>query len=217
MSTKSLSLEIAKVVLIGESAVGKTSIISRFIHDTFDPNCQSSLGAAYVTKTLEFPDFSKKVKFDIWDTAGQEKYRSLAKVLYKDAKVIIFVYDITSRRTFDSIKEFWYNHIKDNIANPPVYALAANKADLYEQEEVEEEEGKKFADSINAIFKSTSAFSNIGIDTLFNYVGMKLIDKAFNFKDEEKQEEDDLDDEFTLDDRALRLRDEGGAGRSKCC
>ena len=174
-----------KVVLIGESGVGKTSIIARFINDIFDPNCVTSLGASYISKNVIFPEYQKTIKFDIWDTAGQEKYRSLAKVFYKDALIIIFVYDVTNQNSFKEIKNFWYKQIKDNILSPPIFALAANKSDLYESENVDEGEAREFADSIGAIFKSTSALSNSGIDTLFTYLGKKFLNRNFNYKDED--------------------------------
>ena len=177
--------ETVKVVLIGESGVGKTSIIARFINDTFDPNCVTSLGASYISKNLTFPEHQKTIKFDIWDTAGQEKYRSLAKVFYKDAMMIIFVYDITNKNSFDEIKNFWYKQIKDNILSPPIFALAANKSDLYESEKVDEKEARDFADEIGAIYKATSALSNNGIDTLFTYLGKKYLNKNFNYKDDD--------------------------------
>ena len=90
-----------KVVLLGETTVGKTSIISRFIKDSFDPNCITSLGASFISKEIYVAEFKKKIKFDIWDTAGQEKYRTLARIFYKDAVIIIFVYDITKKKTFE--------------------------------------------------------------------------------------------------------------------
>ena len=178
--------EAVKVVLIGESGVGKTSIISRFIHDTFNQNEVTSLGASYISKTVSFPEYGKSIKFDIWDTAGQEKYRSLAKVFYKDAMIIILVYDITNRDSFEALESFWYKEIKDNILSKPIYAISANKSDLYEKEKVAEEEAKAFADKIDAIFKTTSASSNNGIDTLFTYIGKKYLDTSFNYKEDEE-------------------------------
>ena len=87
-----------KVVLLGESGVGKTCIIGRFIDDTFDKNIKSTTGADYTGKTMTFPEYGgKRIKFEIWDTAGQEIYRALTKIFYKDAKIAILVYDITKR------------------------------------------------------------------------------------------------------------------------
>jgi len=103
-----------KVVLIGESGVGKTSIISRYIKNTFNSQLLSSPGSNFVTKTVLMKDDNKSIKFEIWDTAGQERYRALAKVFYKNAAVCILVYDITRKASFNELKNYWYKEIKEN-------------------------------------------------------------------------------------------------------
>ena len=90
-----MSLETIKVVLVGESGTGKTSIIQQYAYKIFDPNCATSISSQYVSQVINFPDLNKSIKLEIWDTAGQERYRSIAKLFYKDAKIIIFVYDVT--------------------------------------------------------------------------------------------------------------------------
>ncbi len=103
-----------KVVLLGESGVGKTCIIARFINNTFEENLISTTGASYAGKTMVFDEYEgKSIKFEIWDTAGQEKYRSLTKIFYKDAAVAILVYDITRKESYDEIQKYWYNQIKE--------------------------------------------------------------------------------------------------------
>ena len=107
--------KVCKVVLIGESSVGKTCIIYRFVNESFDINEQTSTSASFVSKIFTCDEFNgESIKYDIWDTVGQEKYRALAKIFYKDASVAILVYDITKRRTFEEIKNYWYNQIKEN-------------------------------------------------------------------------------------------------------
>ena len=106
-----------KVVLIGESGVGKTSIINRYISNTFSPILTSTPGASFTTKTVFLNDFNQSIKFEVWDTAGQEKYRALAKVFYKNAAVCILVYDITRKTSFDELKTYWVNEIKTNAPN----------------------------------------------------------------------------------------------------
>ena len=108
-----------KVVLIGESGVGKTSIISRYISNTFSSVLMATPGANFTTKTVFLNDFNQSIKYEIWDTAGQEKYRSLAKVFYKNAAVCILVYDITRRASFDELKKYWITELKAN-ASPNV-------------------------------------------------------------------------------------------------
>ena len=103
-----------KVVLIGESGVGKTSIISRYITNTFKSQLMSTPGANFVTKTVIMEDENQSIKFEIWDTAGQERYRALAKVFYKNAAVCVLVYDITRKSSFEELKNYWVKEIKEN-------------------------------------------------------------------------------------------------------
>ena len=108
-----------KVVLIGETGVGKTSIISRYIQNQFSPVLMSTTGASFATKSIYLEEQKQSIKFEIWDTAGQERYRSLAKVFYKNASICILVYDITRKTSFDELKKYWINEIKQN-ASPNV-------------------------------------------------------------------------------------------------
>ena len=103
-----------KVVLIGESGVGKTSIISRYISNTFKSQLMATSGANFVGKNLFMEDENQLIKFEIWDTAGQEKYRSLTQIFYKDAAIAVLVYDITSEESFDEIQNYWYQQIKES-------------------------------------------------------------------------------------------------------
>ena len=103
-----------KVVLLGKSGVGKTSIISRYINNTFKSQLMSTPGANFVTKNVIMEDDNQSIKFEIWDTAGQERYRALAKVFYKNAAVCVLVYDITRKTSFNELKNYWYKEIKEN-------------------------------------------------------------------------------------------------------
>ena len=105
---------VSKVVLIGESGVGKTSIIQRFITNIFNPQQKTTGGANFIEKKMEINDY--KIKFEIWDTVGQERFRSLAKVFYNNASVCIMVYDITSKKSFDALKEYWSEDVKNNVS-----------------------------------------------------------------------------------------------------
>ena len=172
--------EPAKVVLLGESGVGKKSIIAQFTSGKFDPDCVTSLSAQFISKTVEFQNLGKAIKFDIWDTAGQEKYRALAKIFYKDAKVIFLVYDITDAKSFNELKSYWHGVVKANGDSDAIIAIVANKNDLYDHAQVQNEEGEEFARSIGAIFQSTSAKSDSGITTLFDNVGQKFFDPNFD-------------------------------------
>ena len=162
-----------KVVLLGESAVGKTSIITRFVENKFKQDTMSSLSANFVSKKIEIGN-NKFIKFDIWDTAGQEKYRALAKIFYQDSKIVILVYDITNKNSFNELKNYWYEKVKENSSSDVIFAIAGNKCDLYEKEEVEKTEGEKFAKEIGAIFHETSALNSNGINELFTDIAMKF-------------------------------------------
>ena len=173
---------VCKVVLLGETGVGKTSIISRYVHNNFSEVLMSTMGASFATKKLEI-DSEHKIKFQIWDTAGQERFRSLAKIFYQNASVAILVYDITRRDTFDKIKNFWIKEIKENAPSDIILALAGNKSDNYENEVVNLSEGKKLAKEIDAIFQSTSAMLSHGIDELFLSIGKKFMYPAGSFSE----------------------------------
>ena len=102
-----------KVVLIGETGVGKTSILLRYITNKFNPGQFSTIGLSYVDKIIKI-DNDKIIKLEIWDTAGQEKFRSLARAFYRNIDVGILVYDVTNKSSFEEIKKFWIKDIKDN-------------------------------------------------------------------------------------------------------
>ena len=183
-------IETVKVVLLGEAGVGKTCIISQFISGVFDPDTISSLSAQFITKTLDFKDIKKSIKFEIWDTAGQERFRSLAKIFYKDAKVICLVYDITSKKSFDELKNFWYEQqTKLNVDGEPIFAVVGNKYDLYETTQVDDE-AKNFAKSIGAIFQYTSAKNASGINELFNNIGEKYFNPDLDINEQENKDKE---------------------------
>ena len=200
-------IESIKVVLLGEAGVGKTSIIQQFTTHKFDPDILSSISSQYTAKTIDFIDLNAAVKFDLWDTAGQEKYRALAKIFYKDAKIIIFVYDITNKKSFEGIKKYWFEQVKIHSEKYSILALVANKDDLYEKQQVSNEEGQAFADEIDAIFQVTSAKNDSGIAQLFDNIGRKYLVPDFDYRDADKKaktayemkkkckEEDDDDEE----------------------
>ena len=217
--------ETVKVVLLGESGVGKTSIISQFTAGKFDPDCVTSLSAQFISKIVEFEDLKKSIKFDIWDTAGQEKYRALAKIFYKDAKVILLVYDITGSKSFEELKNYWYEQIKLNADNDAIIAVVANKSDLYASQQVTNEEAQEFADKIKAIFQSTSAKSDQGITDLFDNVGRKYFNPDYDCgaadkkAQEEYQKRKAAEQQKKKEQKGVKLTNtkEKSGGKKKCC
>ena len=165
-------METFKVVLVGETGVGKTSIISQFVEQTFQLDMQTTTGGSFSSKTLAC-DGGKLLKFEIWDTAGQEKYRSLAKMFYKDAKAVIMVYDVTREDSFEELQKYWYDQIKESSPENIILVIAANKSDLIEKEKVDEGEARNYAKEINALYVSTSAKNSNGINNLFEEIAKK--------------------------------------------
>ncbi len=106
--------KICKTILIGESGVGKTCIIARYINNKYEDGVMTTHGANYISKNVEFDEYNESIMFQVWDTAGQEKYRGLTKIFYKDAKIIILVYDVTNKKSFEEIKNYWYKQIIEN-------------------------------------------------------------------------------------------------------
>ena len=180
-----------KLVLIGDSGVGKTCIISRFTKNSFDVNPGSTIGASYASKTIEIPGTDESLDLDIWDTAGQERYKALTKIFFQGAKMAILVYDITVQKSFESIKNEWLKVLRENGDPDIVTAVAGNKSDLYEKEEVPEQEARDFAKSIGAIFCLTSAQNNSGINELFRDLSKKYLhpDSDVNSPGQQKQVE----------------------------
>ena len=189
-----MSFETIKVVLIGESGSGKTSIIQQFAYKIFDPNCATSISSQYVSKVISFSDLRKSLRIEIWDTAGQERYRSMAKLFYQDAKIIIFVYDVTSKSSFDELINYWIPEVQNTINTKEViFGLVANKSDLYEIECITSEQGIKLADEINAIFQKTSAKLGLGISLLFENLGRTYLEPGFDYKKEENIDKENFE------------------------
>jgi len=179
-----------KIVLLGDSGVGKTCLISRFISGQFDANVNSTNGASYASKKVDYPDLGTSLVLDIWDTAGQEKYKSLTKFFYKDAAMVILVYDITRKESYDNLKNFWYKEIQEYGEKDIVLGIAGNKS----------------AKSINAIFALTSAQNNSGVTKLFEDIGNKYLDP--NFQEKKAKENKPATGETTPQTRKITLNQE---------
>ena len=191
-----------KVVLLGDSGVGKTCIISRYISGSFDENSATTNGASYCSKNVPYDQLGKNLLLDIWDTAGQEKYKALTKFFYKDAAVCILVYDITREESFNNLKNFWYQQLRENSDKNIVIGVAGNKCDLYENEAVKESDARQWAEEIGAVFELTSAQNNTGINELFQGVGYKYLDP--NFKPVKEDENNKKDDKIVLNNKDFK-------------
>ena len=147
--------EAIKVILLGESGVGKTNLINITNGLNFNNNEQVSSASSYCIKNLYVN--GKKYSIKLWDTVGQEKLRNLTKLFYNDSKIVIFVYDITRKETFEEIKNYWVKDVEEKLGKNIIKGIVANKIDLFLNEQVTQEEGEEYAESIDALFITTSA------------------------------------------------------------
>lgn len=161
-----------KLVLLGDSGVGKSCLVLRYVRNTFDANSKITVGAAFMSHNVALPD-GQSLKFEIWDTAGQERYLSLAPLYYRGAHAAAVVYDITSPESFEKAK-YWIGELQKNESSRPVMVLVGNKTDLAEERQVLEEEARGFADSQNMLFVEASAKTSAGVSDIFESVAAKL-------------------------------------------
>ena len=179
--------ESIKITLIGNSGVGKTSIINQYIDQTFDEANAATIGANYSEKVIT--KNNKEYELNIWDTAGQEKFHSVGKHFYKDAYIVCLVYDITSQDSLKQLETIWYPDIKKYGEKYTILAVVGNKSDLYENDNLaDENHAKEFAQSINAIFMLTSAKTGDGIEKLFDTLVDKFLSSDFNSKYKEMKQ-----------------------------
>ncbi|KAL6578094.1 Ras-related protein rabf1 [Orobanche minor] len=154
-----------KLVLLGDSGVGKSCIVLRFVRGQFDPTSKVTVGASFLSQTIALQDCTT-VKFEIWDTAGQERYAALAPLYYRGAAVAVVVYDITSPESFTKAQH-WVKELQKHGSPDIVMALVGNKADLHEKREVPVQDGFDYAEKNGMFFIETSAKTADNINQLF--------------------------------------------------
>ncbi|KAI9141477.1 putative VPS21-Rab5-like GTPase [Paraphysoderma sedebokerense] len=164
-----------KLVLLGEAAVGKSSLVLRFVRNEFQENREPTIGAAFLTQKCRVDD--KIVKFEIWDTAGQERFHSLAPMYYRNALAAVVVYDVTKSTSFERAKS-WVKELQLQANANIVIALAGNKKDLVMNDEslreVKTEEAQAYADEAGLLFFETSAKAGLGVEDIFTNIAKKI-------------------------------------------
>ncbi|KAK4751051.1 hypothetical protein SAY87_004533 [Trapa incisa] len=156
-----------KIVMIGDSAVGKTNLLSRFARDEFDLNAKATIGVEFQTQVIEID--GKEVKAQIWDTAGQERFRAVTSAYYRGAVGALIVYDISRRSTFDSVRR-WLHELNTHCDTTVARMLVGNKCDLDNIREVSKEEGKALAEEEGLFFMETSALDSTNVQISFEIV-----------------------------------------------
>ncbi|KAJ1817962.1 GTPase Ryh1 [Coemansia sp. RSA 2598] len=160
-----------KLVFLGEQSVGKTSIITRFMYDTFDTTYQATIGIDFLSKTMYLED--RTVRLQLWDTAGQERFRSLIPSYIRDSSVALVIYDITNRESFSQTSK-WIDDVRAERGNDVIIVLVGNKTDLNDSRQVSTEEGEKKARDLNVMFMETSAKAGHNVKALFKKIAQAL-------------------------------------------
>lgn len=183
--------EAYRIVTLGTSATGKTSITNRYVNNDFNETPISTIGASFLIKKIYRPN-GKSVRFDIWDTCGMERYNSIAPIYYKAARVCLVVYDITNRTTFEKAQT-WVAILLQEANIDVIIALIGNKIDLADDRSVSYNEGKEYADSQRLLFYEVSAKTGQGINEIFTEI-LKILTHY------EKERENNAEGSYEYDD-----------------
>ncbi|GAX77793.1 hypothetical protein CEUSTIGMA_g5236.t1 [Chlamydomonas eustigma] len=164
-----------KILLVGNSGVGKSCILMRFAQDKFLDSMTSTIGVDFRVKMMDVS--GKRCKLSVWDTAGQERFRTLTSSYYRGAQGICFIYDVTRRESFEDLEAVWMREVElySNV-DGAVQILVANKVDLSSERQVTTEEGQDFAQRHGCLFVETSAKANVAVGQAFEELVMKILD-----------------------------------------
>ena len=203
---------IFKIVLIGDTSVGKTNILSKYLKGEFDPKSKSTVGVEFGVKNFKIEN--NIVKVQIWETAGEERYRSITNAYYKGAKGSLLIYDITNKKSFENIEK-WISDLKANTGDNISMILLGNKTDLEEKRAVSIEEGKNKAEFYNITFMETSAFNGNNINEIFEELMQTIYTerrKIPDFKERDKE----LDDFNTINLKEKNIKNFGSENDCEC-
>lgn len=189
-----------KVVLLGHSNVGKTCIVRRAVSDVFNPNTESTLGATYSSKVVNTG--TTDVRLQIWDTAGQEKYRGMAPMYFRDANAAVLTYSITDKESFDGIDE-WVASLREHAGPNVLMTIIGNKSDLADSRVVQQSDGEAKAAKYGAQFREVSAKKGEGISDVFVEIARLCLSKGVK----------------AGNDESLQIKSEGDSPKKngKCC
>jgi small GTP-binding protein len=199
---------VLKFLLVGDSGVGKSSLLLRYVDDTFTPSFMSTIGIDFKIKTTKLLD-GTPIKLQIWDTAGQERFRTITSAYYRGAMAVIIVYDIGNKESFNRLN-YWIEEVELNARIPkgPVKVIVGNKCDDVERRCIGETEGKTFANQRSYHFMETSSLSGKNVKELFNGLAEKVY---------KQQKESDEEDEKGSDIVSVVPLEEKKTENKKCC
>ena len=201
-----------KVILIGDSGVGKTNIMSKFLKNQFLEDSKATVGVEFGSKL--FIQQGHKIKAQIWDTAGQEKYKAITSAYYKGSKGALVIYDITQKETFANIEK-WVNDLKCKGDPKITIIIIGNKNDLEEKRQISKEQGEEKAKSFGCAFLETSAFSGDNIEKAFEMMVKEIYDKFTS--DIVGDDEEELDSNEKGEDLKLENVNPDNNEKKKCC
>ncbi|OHT02057.1 small GTP-binding protein [Tritrichomonas foetus] len=195
------TLSSVKLVLLGDSGVGKTSIVTQYVSGVAANNVKPTIGAAFVTKEVIVD--GKPLELLIWDTAGQEVYRGLAPMYYRSALIAIVVYDVTRTQSYEAVN-YWIKELKTNVDGSIIILVCGNKTDLEDKRAVESAAAQAMADSEGALYAETSASTGAGIERMFQLAVSKLLSTRKNNTD-------------STPSSGVNLNDGNETKSNKCC
>ena len=199
-----------KIIIIGDTCVGKSNILSRYLKDEFREDSKSTVGVELGSKFLKVKGVGTKLQ--IWDTAGQERYRSITSSYFKGSHGCFIVYDITNETSFEDVNK-WYEQVQKESSKEVSIILVGNKCDLENERKVSKEKGEEKARALNCPFFETSALSKLKIDDIFN----EMVNNIFDRTGGPKNDDDDDIEIVNENDKAVSLKTEQPEAKKGCC
>lgn len=204
MATPSRNYDyLIKLLLIGDSGVGKSCLLLRFSEDSFTPSFITTIGIDFKIRTIEID--GKRIKLQIWDTAGQERFRTITTVYYRGAMGILLVYDVTDQKSFENIKT-WFGNVEQHASEDVNKILIGNKCDYDEKRVVSAEQGQALADSLGVPFVEASAKANINVEEAFLSLARQILKRMLTTSSSEP-----------AGGNGVNLDGGSGLNKSKCC
>ena len=199
-----------KIIIIGDAAVGKSNILTRYSKNEFSENTRSTVGVELGVKFIKVKGINTKIQ--IWDTAGQERYRSITSSYYKGSHGCFIVYDITNESSFNNVEK-WYEYVQKEAGKNISIILVGNKCDLENERKITKEKGQEKAKNLKCAFFETSALSGVNISQIFEELTNNIYDSTGGLKNE-----DEFDIEFEKDNKVVNINNKDEiTKKKKCC
>ena len=200
-----------KIIIVGDTCVGKSNILSRYIKNVFREDSKSTVGVELGNKLLKVKGTNTKLQ--IWDTAGQERYRSITSSYYKGSHGCFIVYDITNEPSFESVEK-WFEQVQKEGSKEVSIILVGNKCDLENERKVPKEKGEEKAKQLNILFFETSALSNIKIEDIFTVIAENIYERTGGVKNEDDDDDIEIINE---NEKSVNLADQQLQEKKGCC